>query len=90
MNNSTDPVDLPPPRKRQITIRAILFATTLVAIAAAGFGGLVRTDEDDLPVAFIVFVIAAPLALMLVLSVARGIERFVTMRRKRRKSGSDS
>ena len=81
----------PPPRpKRQITIRAILFATTLVAIAAAAFGGLVRTDEDDLPVAFIVFVVAAPLALMLVLSVAGTIERFVVMRRERERKRSDS
>jgi hypothetical protein len=79
-----------PPSKRQITIRAILFATTLVAIAAAGFGGLVRTDDDDLPVAFIVFIVAAPLALMLVLSLARTFERFIAMRRERQNPNADS
>jgi hypothetical protein len=90
MSNATDPAEPPLRPKRQITIRALLFATTLVAIAAAGFGGLVRTDEDDLPVAFIVFVVAAPLALMLVLSLASTFERFITMRRKRREKKPDA
>ena len=74
----------PPIRKRQFTIRSLLFATTLVAVAAAGFGGLVRAGQDDLPTVAVLFVIAAPLALMLVLSLARGIERLIAMWRKRR------
>ena len=90
MPRSSRVAEPPLPRKRQITIRAILFATTLVAIAAAGFGGLVRTDEDDLPVAFIVFVVAAPMALMLVLSLARTIERFIAMRRQQREKTPDA
>ena len=83
---ATDP--LPP--KRQFTIRAVLFATMLVAIAAAGFSGLIRSDEDDMPTAFVLFVVAAPLALMLILSLARTIERFITMRRKRGETSSDA
>jgi hypothetical protein len=73
----------PPPRKRQFTIRALLFATTLVAVAAACFGGLVRAGQDDLPTAAVLFVIAAPLALMLVLSLASTVERFIELWRKR-------
>jgi hypothetical protein len=76
-------VDTPTP-KRQFTIRALLFATTLVAVAAAGYGGLVRARQDDLPTVAVLFVIAAPLALMLVLSLARGVERLIAMWRKRR------
>ncbi|HJS08498.1 MAG TPA: hypothetical protein VJ809_12590 [Pirellulales bacterium] len=74
----------PPTRKRQFTIRALLFATTLVAVAAAAFGGLVRAGQDDMPTVAVLFVIAAPLALMLVLSLARGVERLIVMWRKRR------
>jgi hypothetical protein len=75
----------PPPRKRQFTIRALLFATTLVAVAAACFGGLVRAgQDDDLPTAAVLFVIAAPLAVMLILSLAGAVERLIVMWRKRR------
>jgi hypothetical protein len=73
-----------PPRKRQFTIRALLFATTLVAVAAACFGGLVRAGQDDLPTAAVLFVIAAPLALKLILSLANTVERLIAMWRKRR------
>ena len=88
----SEPDNTAPParRKRQFTIRSVLFATTLVAIAAAGFGGLVRAGEEDTPTLFVLFVVAAPLALMLVLSLGRTIERFVVMRRKRRETRSDS
>jgi hypothetical protein len=89
MNNSTDHAELPLARKRQFTIRGILFATALVAIAAAGFGGLVRSGEDT-PTVFVLFVIAAPLALMLILSLGRAIERLIVMRRKQRENRSDS
>jgi hypothetical protein len=82
----TQPIDSsePPKPKRQFTIRAILFATTLVAVAAAGFGGLVRAKDDELPVFFVLFVIAAPLAFMLVQSAYRGVENFIAMRRRLR------
>jgi hypothetical protein len=79
----------PPPRKHQFTIRALLFATTLVAVAAACFGGLVRAGQNDLPTAAVLFVIASPLALMLVLSVAGSVERLIAMWRKRRERNSD-
>ena len=82
----TDSPDAPdaPPRKRQFTIRALLFATTLVAVAAAGFGGLMRAGAGDKPTVFILFVIAAPLALMLVLSLARSVEHLIQLWRNRR------
>ena len=89
MTDSRDAIETPP-RKRQFTIRAILFATTLIAIAAAGFSGLIRADEEDLPIAFVLFVVAAPLALMLILSLVRTIERFIAMRRKRRETNPDA
>jgi magnesium-transporting ATPase (P-type) len=76
----------PSRRKRQFTIRSMLFGTMLVAIAAAGFSGLVRADEDDLPTAFVLFVVAAPLALLLVLSLARTVERLLLAWRKRRET----
>ena len=79
-----------PRRKRQFTIRSVLFATTLVAIAAAGFGGLVRAGDAAAPTLFVLFVVAAPLGLMLVLSLGRTIERFIVMRRKRRDESSDT
>jgi predicted nucleic acid-binding Zn ribbon protein len=82
--------DLEPPRRtRQFTIRALLFATTLVAVAAACFGGLIRAGQDDLPTTAVLFVIAAPLALMFVLSLAGTIERLIGLWRKRRKGNSD-
>lgn len=80
----------PPPRKRQFTIRAVLFATLLVAIAAAGFSGLIRAGEENVSTMFVLFVVAAPLALMLILSLWRTVERFVAMRRKRRETRSDA
>lgn len=80
----------PPPRKWQFTIRATLFATTLVAVAAACFGGLVRAGQDDLPTAAVLFVIAAPLALMLVLSLVSTAERLIALWRKRGEKNSDA
>jgi hypothetical protein len=77
-------------RRRQFTIRSILFATTLVAVAAAGFGGLVRAGEDGDPTMFVLFVVAAPLGLVLILNGWRTIERFLATRRKRRETRSDS
>jgi len=77
------------PRKHQITIRGLLFATTLVAIAAAGFAGLVRADDGQTATPFVLFVVAAPLALMLVLSVVGAVERLVAEFRKRRDKNSD-
>jgi hypothetical protein len=78
-----------PRRRRKFTIRSILFATTLVAIAAAGFGGLVRAGEDSGPTLFVLFVVAAPLGLMLILSGVRAAERFFIARRKRRRNDMD-
>ncbi|MEX2141759.1 MAG: hypothetical protein WD894_21010 [Pirellulales bacterium] len=89
MIESSDAIETPPP-KRQFTIRAVLFATMLVAIAAAGFSGLIRADDDDLPIAFVLFVVAAPLALVLILSLARTIERFTAMRRRQRETNPDA
>jgi hypothetical protein len=74
----------PPPRNRQFTIRALLFATTLVAVAAACFGGLVRAGQDDLPTAAVLFVIAAPLALMLLLSLVNTVQRLIELWRRRK------
>ena len=74
----------PPPRARQFTIRALLFATTLVAVAAACFGGLVRAGQDDLPTAAVLFVIAAPLALMLLLSLVNTVQRLIELWRRRK------
>jgi hypothetical protein len=72
-----------PRRKRQFTIRAILFVTLLVSVAAAGFSGLLRAEGGS-PTTFVLFVIAAPLAVLLVASIARAIESYVMARRKRR------
>jgi hypothetical protein len=73
----------PPRRKRQFTIRAILLVTLLVSVAAAGFSGLLRVEQGS-PTTFVLFVIAAPLAVLLVASIARAIESYVMSRRKRR------
>ncbi len=83
----SEPDNTAPParRKRQFTIRSVLFATTLVAIASAGFGGLVRAGEQGTPTLFVLFVVAAPLALMLVLSMTRTVERLLATRRKGRR-----
>jgi magnesium-transporting ATPase (P-type) len=80
----------PPPGRRQFTIGAILLLTFMVAIAAAGFSGLVRTEQDDLPTAFVLFVIAAPLALMVFVSITKSVTHFIAVRRKRRQIDSDS
>jgi cation transporter-like permease len=73
----------PEPRpKRQFTIRAILFVTLLVSVAAAGFSGLLRAEQGSATL-FVVFVIAAPLGLLLVASVARAVEGFIIARRRR-------
>ena len=77
-------------RKRQFTIRSVLFATTLVAIAAAGFGGLVRAGAEGTPTLFVLFVVAAPLGLVLILSLVRTVEQLLAMRRKRRERRSGS
>jgi phosphatidylglycerophosphate synthase len=87
MANLPDSTD--PPGKRQFTIRALLVATTLVAVAAACFGGLVRAGQDDLPTAGVLFVIAAPLALMLILSLMRTAERLLAIWRKRNERNSE-
>ena len=51
---------------------------------------LVRAGEDDLPTASILFVVAAPLALMLILSLVRAIEHLISVWRKRRDRNSDA
>ena len=84
-----DESNSPEPRKRQFTIRGILFATTLFAVAAAGFGGLARSNAGETATPFVLFVIAAPLALMLVLSLVSAVERLVVEHRKRRQEKSD-
>ena len=81
----------PPPRKHQFTIRGILFATTLVAVAAAGFAGLVRANDGQTATPFVLFVVAAPLALMLVLSLIGATEQLVAgwKRRRNNSNGAD-
>ena len=68
-------------RKRQFTIRAMLFATFLVAIAAAGFSGLIRTEPDGGPTPFFLFIVAAPLALLLASGLLRAIQRLLATRK---------
>jgi hypothetical protein len=82
MSESSHEVGSPPP-KRQFTIRGLLVLMLLVSIAAAGFSGLLRAEEDS-PAMFVLFVVAAPLALLLLASIARLIESFIAARRWRR------
>jgi hypothetical protein len=84
MNIDQPPPQLDPPRRgNQFTIRAILFLTLLVTIAAAGFGGLVRAREDNLSTTFVMFVVVAPLALLLVMSLSQAVQGFLKTRRQR-------
>jgi hypothetical protein len=89
MEPDYDIIESPPRRRRQFTIRAILFAMLLVAIAAAGFSGLIRTDQEGLPTTFVLFIVAAPLALLLLANVARAVERFLEARSRSRESDSE-
>jgi hypothetical protein len=80
----SEPRPKPEPRpKRQFTIRAILFVTLLISVAAAGFSGLLRAEQGSATL-FVLFVIAAPLALLLVASVARAVESLIIARRSKR------
>lgn len=72
------------PRPRQFGLRVLFLVTLMVAICAAGFAGIVRAEEDDRAFRFILFTIAAPIALTIAMSGYRHVEEFLARRRKRR------
>jgi hypothetical protein len=80
-----EPHHLQEPRQRpQFTIRALLFVTLLIAISAAGFSGLIRAGQDDLSSEFVMFVVAAPLALLMIAGIWEAVQRILESRRQKR------
>ena len=75
----------PPPRRPfQFTLGTLLLVTTLVSILAAALAGLLqrRSSSFEMPPGFFVLMtIAAPVAVLIFLSLTRALVRWLGRRR---------
>ncbi len=75
-----------PRRPFQFSLASLLLATVLVSVLAAALGGMLRrrSGHADMPPGFFVLMAAiAPMALMVGISLYRGLVRLIDRRRRR-------
>jgi len=84
MSNSEPPESPPPRRPFQFGLGTLLLITTLFAVLAAAFAGMLhrRAGRSSMPPGFFVLMaVAAPVAVLIVLSLVRAIVRWLQGRR---------
>jgi len=79
-----DPESPPPRRPFQFTLGTLLLVTALVSVLAAALGGLLRRRQGAFempPGFFVLMTIAAPVAVLIFLSLAQSLLRWLNRRR---------
>jgi hypothetical protein len=74
------PEPQPPHRWYQFSLARMFLLTTLVSVLVAAWSGLVRF-QGSMPIGFYVMTIAAPLAIVIVLSLLHALGRLLDRRR---------
>ncbi|MEN6494608.1 MAG: hypothetical protein ABFD16_09985 [Thermoguttaceae bacterium] len=74
------PEPQPPHRWYQFSLARMFLLTTLVSVLVAAWSGLVRF-QGSMPIGFYVMTIAAPLAVVIVLSLLHALGRLLDHRR---------
>ncbi len=81
----------PQPRRFQFGIRSIFFLMLVAAIAAGIFAALERAFQQQADTAFfVILVVAAPVGLMVLVSLWKTAEDFLATRRQQRDQRDDS
>jgi hypothetical protein len=78
MSNVPEPQ--PPHRWYQFSLARMFLLTTLVSVLVAAWSGLVRF-QGSMPIGFYVMTVAAPLAIVIVLSLLHALGRLLDRRR---------
>jgi hypothetical protein len=82
-----EPTTTRPPRGRyQYSLASLLLLTALVSVLAAALGGMLRREYFDSPtpaVYFLMMAIAAPIGVMIVVSLLRAAVRWAARSRRR-------
>ena len=74
----------PPRRPFQFTLGTLLLITMLTSVLAAALAGMLRLGHSSLPRGFFVLmVVAAPMAVMILLSLLRSISGLFDRKRRR-------
>jgi len=84
MSNSAPPESPPPRHPFQFGLGTLLLITTLFAVLAAAFAGMLdrRAGRSSMPPGFFVLMaVAAPVAVLIVLSLVRAIVHWLQGRR---------
>jgi hypothetical protein len=90
-DEQTKSAPAPEPPRFQFGIRLLFFLMLVAAIAAGIFAALVRAVEQQADTAyFVILVVAAPIGFMVLVSVWKTIEDFISSRRSDRQGRDDS